>query len=86
MCSAAAADLKMVNGASISSFLSRKERKRMFSFCDESTESAAILMPFPVQTTGWSMMQRDCISANCMITAVRRLICLGKLLRSALVS
>ncbi len=40
------------NGACTNSFSSRKEQKRMFGFCGESTESAAILMPFPVQTTG----------------------------------
>ena len=79
-------DLKTENGASTNSFSSRKEQKRMFGFCGESTESAAILMPFPVQTTGWSMMQRGFTSANCMMTAARQLICPGMLLRSALVS
>ena len=86
MYSAVAADLKTENGASTNSFSSRKEQKRMFGFCGESTESAAILMPFPVQTTGWSMMQRGFTSANCMMTAARQLICPGILLRSALVS
>lgn len=76
-----------------------KSRAAVSAYCYRQIDSAIDLssqdfafradtkdLPFPVQTTGWSMMQRGFTSANCMMTAARQLICPGMLLRSALVS